>query len=64
MTLCKRVGIEKDVALVGGVALNDGVVKTLEKELGFAVMVPDVPQIVSALGAAILAREAVEKEAG
>ena len=62
MTLCKRAGIEKDVAVVGGVALNGGVVKTLESELGFAVIVPDAPQIVSALGAAILAREAMEKE--
>ena len=61
MTLCKRVGIERDVAVVGGVALNTGLVAVLEKELGFEVMVPDAPQIVSALGAAILARESVEK---
>lgn len=61
VSLCKRVGIEKDVAIVGGVALNRGLVNILEKEMGFGVLVPDVPQIVAALGAAIIARETLEK---
>ena len=61
MALCKRIGIEKDVALSGGVALNSGVVDTLEKEIGFGVLVPDTPQLVAALGGAILAEENVEK---
>ena len=61
MTLLKRIGIKKDVAAVGGVALNKGLVNTLEKELGFPVLVPDNPQIVAALGAAIIARENMEK---
>ena len=52
MSLCKRVGIEKDVAVAGGVALNDGLVKVLEKELGFEVLRPESPQNVAALGAA------------
>jgi predicted CoA-substrate-specific enzyme activase len=61
VSLCKRIGIEKDVAVVGGVALNRGLVKILEEELGFAVLVPDAPQVVAALGAAIIARENIEK---
>jgi predicted CoA-substrate-specific enzyme activase len=61
MALAKRVGIEKDVAVSGGVALNVGLVKTLEKELGFSVLVPETPQIVAALGAARIAGEYVEK---
>ena len=61
MALCKRVGIKKDVAVVGGVALNSGLVNILEKEMGFGMMVPDTPQLVAALGAAILARENVGK---
>jgi len=61
MALCKRVGIEKDVAATGGVALNVGLVDILEKELGFKLMVPDKPQIVAALGAAVIARENAEK---
>ena len=61
MALCKRIGIEKDVAMSGGVALNSGVVDTLEKEMGFGMLVPDTPQLVAALGGAILAQENVEK---
>jgi len=61
MALCKRIGIEKDAAVSGGVALNSGLVNTLEKEMGFGVLVPDAPQLVAALGAAILAGESIEK---
>ena len=61
MALCKRIGIEKDIAMAGGVALNSGLVNTLEKELGFEVLKPDTPQLVAAIGAAILARENIEK---
>jgi (R)-2-hydroxyacyl-CoA dehydratese activating ATPase len=61
MALAKRVGIEKDVAVSGGVALNVGLIKTLENELGFSVLVPETPQIVAALGAAKIAGERVEK---
>jgi predicted CoA-substrate-specific enzyme activase len=61
ISLCKRIGIEKDVAAVGGVALNRGLVKILEEELGLGVLVPDTPQLVAALGAAIIAKENMEK---
>ena len=61
MSLCKRVGIEKDVAVTGGVALNDGLVHILEEELGFKVQRPEFPQSVAALGAAVVARENAEK---
>ena len=61
MSLCKRVGIEKDIAVTGGVALNDGLVDILERELGFKVLRPETPQHIAALGAAIIAREKAEK---
>ena len=61
ISLCKRIGIEKDVAAVGGVALNRGLVKILEEELGVSVMVPPTAQLVVALGAAIIAKENMEK---
>jgi len=61
ISLCKRIGIEKDVAVTGGVAMNSGLVKILEKELGFEVIKPEEPGIVAALGAAIVARENAEK---
>ncbi|MCX8126321.1 MAG: acyl-CoA dehydratase activase [Dehalococcoidia bacterium] len=60
LALCKRIGIEKEMAVVGGVALNTGLVKVLEGELGFKVIVPANPQTVAALGAAIIARESLE----
>ncbi len=63
ITLCKRVGIRKDVAVVGGVARNRGLVRVLEQELGFPVVVPENPHLVAALGAAIIAREEVERGA-
>jgi len=62
MVLCKRVGIQQEVAATGGVALSDGLVHHLEKELGFDVLVPEQPQIVAALGAAILAQEGINKK--
>ncbi len=64
MILCKRIGIERDIAVVGGVALNGGLVKILEREMGFEVLVPDAPQIAAALGAAVIARESLAKGVG
>lgn len=63
ISLCKRIGIERDVSVVGGVALNTGLVKIMEEEMGFRILVPDRPQIVAALGAAVIARENMEKGA-
>jgi predicted CoA-substrate-specific enzyme activase len=61
MTLCKRISIEEDVAVVGGVAANSGLISILEKELGFKVLIPETPQIAAALGAAVIAMETIEK---
>ena len=61
ISLCKRVGIARDVAVTGGVAMNSGLVKIFEDELGFNVLVPKKPQLVAALGAAIIAQENIEK---
>jgi predicted CoA-substrate-specific enzyme activase len=61
IALCKRVGIEKEVAVTGGVSLIDGVVNSLEQELGLEVLRPESPQSIAALGAAVIARENAEK---
>jgi predicted CoA-substrate-specific enzyme activase len=63
MGLLKRLGIEKDVAVVGGVARNKGLIDILEKEIGFKVLVPEEPEMVAALGAAVLAKENIVKGA-
>ncbi|MBI4285281.1 MAG: 2-hydroxyglutaryl-CoA dehydratase [Chloroflexi bacterium] len=59
MALCKRIGIERDVAVTGGVALNSGLVSILSESIGFPVLVPEKPQVVAALGAALIAREGI-----
>ncbi len=55
--MSRRVGIEPDVVLTGGVARNVGVVQALREQLQMDVAVPEHPEIAGALGAALLARE-------
>lgn len=54
-SLVKRVKLEEPCAICGGGALNIGLIKTLERELNTRLLVPTQPQIVTALGAAIIA---------
>ena len=60
-TLARRLGIEPDVVLTGGVAKNGGMVRSMEQSLGCQVLVPEEPLLTGALGAAILARETYMK---
>ena len=55
--LSSRVGLKDTIVMTGGVALISSIVKSLEEELGVTIRVPEKPQVVGALGAAILARE-------
>ena len=50
--LLEKIGLMPPVAMSGGVALNIGVVKELEKRLGLELQISDNPQITGALGAA------------
>lgn len=53
--LVKRVGVSgSSIVFVGGVAQNSGVRTLLAQNLGLEVITPDDPQIVGALGAALL----------
>jgi len=52
----KRVGLAAELVFTGGVALNIGMVRALEKQLEHEIRVPRDPDIVGALGAAILAK--------
>jgi len=58
----KRVGVEEDVVMTGGVAKNIGVVRELEKKLLCSIKIPDEPQIIGALGAALIALENATKQ--
>jgi len=55
VSMVKRVGLVPKVTMSGGVAKNKGVVQALERRLGMEIRVPDEPQIVGALGAALIA---------
>jgi benzoyl-CoA reductase subunit D len=52
-----RVGVEKDVVLVGGVALNQGFIKPLQDELNTEIIIPEFPEFIGAFGSAIIAKE-------
>jgi len=59
--MVKRLKIEPDVVLTGGVAKNIGVVRAVREHIGLEVLVPDDPLLSGALGAAILGKETVLK---
>ena len=59
--LVRRLGVEKPVAMSGGVALNSGVVKALEEELETEIMVSPLAQLNGAYGAAVYAWNHVEE---
>lgn len=61
-SVARIVGLEKDVAFIGGVARNVGFVDSLKRDLKLDIIVPDEPDLVSALGAAVAAASGVVEE--
>jgi predicted CoA-substrate-specific enzyme activase len=55
-SLVKKLKLEEPCAICGGGALNTALVKTIESELNTNLLVPPHPQLITALGAAIIAR--------
>jgi predicted CoA-substrate-specific enzyme activase len=51
-SVARIVGLEKDIAVIGGMAKNEGFIDSLKKEVGMDIIVPDDPDFVGALGAA------------
>jgi predicted CoA-substrate-specific enzyme activase len=62
--LLKRVGMQKELTLIGGVARQRGMVKALEERLQVQVRVPEDCDSVCALGAALLGRQRLAAAAG
>lgn len=58
-SMVRRVGLQPEVILIGGVGHNVGFKKSLEEDLGMHVEVPEYPEYVTALGAAIIAQERI-----
>ncbi|MGN6734048.1 MAG: acyl-CoA dehydratase activase [Candidatus Binatia bacterium] len=61
LALLKRAGMEDEVTFVGGVARQKGMVRALEETLKRKVNVSNEPEMVGALGAALLALRRLEK---
>jgi len=61
-TLLERLGVEKEFAITGGIAKNEGVVKRIERELKIEALQTDYDtQIAGAVGAALFGKTLVEK---
>ena len=55
--LLRRVGMEPDFMMTGGVAKNPGVVRAVEEKIGASLYICEEPEIVGAAGAALYALE-------
>lgn len=55
--LAVRVKVEDAIFFDGGPALNKGMIAAMEDELMRKIIVPEIPQITTAFGAALIARE-------
>ena len=56
-SMLKRIKLEGPFAICGGGALNIGLIKSMEAKLGEPVLMPPQPQLVTAIGAAIISRQ-------
>ncbi|MBA7597681.1 (R)-phenyllactate dehydratase activator [subsurface metagenome] len=64
VTLVRRVGAKNDITIAGGCAKNAGLIDVLEKRLDTEIVrLPEDPQIIGAIGAALLATERLERSA-
>lgn len=60
-SLAERIGVEQEVAMVGGGARDVGLVQALREIRGNNILVPQEPHLTAASGAAIIARETLGK---
>ena len=58
--LVDRLQMEGDIVVIGGIAQNIGVITLLTELTKFEFIVPPYPQIVGALGAAVIAQERIK----
>jgi (R)-2-hydroxyacyl-CoA dehydratese activating ATPase len=56
-SLAERIGVEQEMAMVGGGARDAGLVQAMREIRGHDVLVPPKPHLTAALGAAIIATE-------
>ena len=56
-SMTKRLRVREEITFGGGVAKNQGIAETLKELFGMQINIPEEPQIVGALGAALCAKE-------
>ncbi len=57
-SMVRRIGIQKEVLLIGGTAYNKGFIAAMEEDLELKLIVPaDYPEFISAFGAALVAAD-------
>jgi predicted CoA-substrate-specific enzyme activase len=61
-SVARIVGLEKDIAVIGGMAKNSGFIDSLRRETGMDLIVPDDPEYIGALGAALAASAGILEE--
>ena len=62
VSMAKRLRVRKEITFCGGVAKNQGIAETLKGFFGMQINIPEEPQIVGALGAALCAKEIAHKD--
>jgi predicted CoA-substrate-specific enzyme activase len=55
--MSRGVKLEKDFAIIGGGALDSGLVRAIDEKMDVEALVPENPRLMAALGAAIIAME-------
>ncbi|RKY89940.1 CoA activase [candidate division KSB1 bacterium] len=56
-SMARKVGFEKDIVLIGGVARNAGFIDSLKREIDMDILIPEEPEFVCALGAALIGKK-------
>jgi benzoyl-CoA reductase subunit D len=58
ISMIRRIGLNEDVVMLGGVACNPGFVQAMKRQLGIGQLyIPERPEFGMAVGAAVVARE-------
>jgi benzoyl-CoA reductase subunit D len=58
VAMIRRIGVNEDIVMIGGVGLNTGFVHCLKAELGVGeIYIPEDPTFGQAVGAAVVAKE-------
>jgi len=61
VSMIRRIGVNPDIVMIGGVAYNPGFVTALRRELGAEkIYIPEKPEFAAAVGAAVVAAKAAD----